>query len=164
MAWFIRANSASLWLELFDDNSCVCPRWRNSEATLLKAGALQNPIFSSANFSSIGTDANGVIQIFNVGAERVLGYTAVAASVIVRCLLRVRVVLQRKVMHSPSKARGPMIADGNTIGIPAQVVQHLRSAAEGGFRIDNPVLLEQSAKESPEEPGADEAPRWLEEL
>ncbi|MBK7586124.1 MAG: PAS domain S-box protein [Myxococcales bacterium] len=43
---------------------------------LLKAGALQSAIFNSANFSSIATDANGVIQIFNVGAERMLGYTA----------------------------------------------------------------------------------------
>jgi PAS domain S-box-containing protein len=46
------------------------------EAVLLKTGALQNAIFNSANFSSIATDANGVIQIFNVGAERMLGYTA----------------------------------------------------------------------------------------
>ncbi len=43
---------------------------------LLQNGALQDAIFSSANFSSIATDANGVIQIFNVGAERMLGYTA----------------------------------------------------------------------------------------
>jgi PAS domain S-box-containing protein len=42
---------------------------------LLKAGALQSAIFNSANFSSIATDAEGVIQIFNVGAERMLGYT-----------------------------------------------------------------------------------------
>src|ERR1700728_4404838 len=42
----------------------------------LKAGALQRAIFNSANFSSIATDAKGVIQIFNVGAERMLGYTA----------------------------------------------------------------------------------------
>jgi PAS domain S-box-containing protein len=48
---------------------------RRKEA-LLKAGALQSAIFNSANFSSIATDANGVIQIFNVGAERMLGYTA----------------------------------------------------------------------------------------
>ncbi|MEQ1520697.1 MAG: PAS domain S-box protein, partial [Aestuariivirga sp.] len=41
-----------------------------------KAGALQSAIFNSANFSSIATDAKGVIQIFNVGAERMLGYTA----------------------------------------------------------------------------------------
>ncbi|MCX7171518.1 MAG: PAS domain S-box protein [Proteobacteria bacterium] len=44
--------------------------------TELKAGALQSAIFNSANFSSIATDAKGVIQIFNVGAERMLGYTA----------------------------------------------------------------------------------------
>jgi PAS domain S-box-containing protein len=42
-----------------------------------QTGALQNAIFNSANFSSIATDAKGVIQIFNVGAERMLGYTAV---------------------------------------------------------------------------------------
>jgi PAS domain S-box-containing protein len=47
-----------------------------SEAVLLKAEALQSAIFNSANFSSIATDAKGVIQIFNVGAERMLGYTA----------------------------------------------------------------------------------------
>src|SRR5213596_3797709 len=46
------------------------------EEALLKAGALQHAILSSANFSSIATDALGVIQIFNVGAERMLGYTA----------------------------------------------------------------------------------------
>src|ERR1019366_1538083 len=44
--------------------------------TEIKAGALQRAIFNSANFSSIATDANGVIQIFNVGAERMLGYAA----------------------------------------------------------------------------------------
>ncbi len=42
----------------------------------LETGALQDAIFNSANFSSIATDAKGVIQIFNVGAERMLGYTA----------------------------------------------------------------------------------------
>jgi len=47
-----------------------------AEEVLLKAGALQRAIFNSANFSSIATDARGVIQIFNVGAERMLGYTA----------------------------------------------------------------------------------------
>src|SRR6187551_1240781 len=49
---------------------------KQAEGALLKAGALQTAIFNSANFSSIATDANGVIQIFNVGAERMLGYTA----------------------------------------------------------------------------------------
>src|SRR3954464_3137285 len=46
------------------------------EAALLKTGALQNAILNSANFSSIATDEKGVIQLFNVGAERMLGYTA----------------------------------------------------------------------------------------
>jgi len=49
---------------------------RLAEEALLKAGALQSAIFNSANFSSIATDAKGVIQIFNVGAERMLGYAA----------------------------------------------------------------------------------------
>ena len=49
---------------------------KQAEEALLKAGALQNAIFNSANFSSIATDASGVIQIFNVGAERMLGYAA----------------------------------------------------------------------------------------
>jgi PAS domain S-box-containing protein len=43
---------------------------------LITAGALQSAIFNSANFSMIATDAKGVIQIFNVGAERMLGYEA----------------------------------------------------------------------------------------
>ena len=42
----------------------------------IKSGALQDAIFNSANFSSIATDEKGVIQIFNVGAERMLGYAA----------------------------------------------------------------------------------------
>ena len=49
---------------------------QQAEEALLKADALQRAIFNSANFSSIATDAKGVIQIFNVGAERMLGYTA----------------------------------------------------------------------------------------
>ncbi len=43
---------------------------------LLKTGALQNAILNSANFSSIATDEKGVIQLFNIGAERMLGYAA----------------------------------------------------------------------------------------
>ena len=43
----------------------------------IRTGALQDAIFNSANFSSIATDEKGVIQIFNVGAERMLGYAAV---------------------------------------------------------------------------------------
>jgi PAS domain S-box-containing protein len=47
-----------------------------SEDAAVRAGALQSAIFNSANFSCIATDASGVIQIFNVGAERMLGYLA----------------------------------------------------------------------------------------
>src|ERR1019366_5561833 len=49
---------------------------KQAEEVLLKAGALQRAILNSANFSSIATDAKGVIHIFNVGAERMLGYAA----------------------------------------------------------------------------------------
>ncbi len=49
---------------------------RQRQKALLKTGALQTAIFNSATFSSIATDERGVIQIFNVGAERMLGYEA----------------------------------------------------------------------------------------
>jgi PAS domain S-box-containing protein len=42
----------------------------------IKTRTLQDAIFQSAYFSSIATDEKGVIQIFNVGAERMLGYSA----------------------------------------------------------------------------------------
>ena len=43
---------------------------------VVKAVALQNAILTSANFAIIATDEKGIIQLFNVGAERMLGYTA----------------------------------------------------------------------------------------
>jgi PAS domain S-box-containing protein len=46
------------------------------QAALLQTGALQKAILNSANFSIIATDAKGIIQLFNVGAERMLGYSA----------------------------------------------------------------------------------------
>ena len=49
--------------------------WQRQESLLITR-ALQKAILSSANFSSIATDAKGVIQIFNVGAEKMLGYAA----------------------------------------------------------------------------------------
>src|SRR5437588_662870 len=58
------------------EQSGEVPSRKEAEEVLLKSGALQSAIFNSANFSSIATDAKGVIQIFNVGAERMLGYTA----------------------------------------------------------------------------------------
>jgi signal transduction histidine kinase/ActR/RegA family two-component response regulator len=47
-----------------------------ARSALLKAGALQNAILTSASFSIIATDEKGIIQLFNVGAERMLGYRA----------------------------------------------------------------------------------------
>src|SRR6202051_2360111 len=46
------------------------------QETLLKTGALQSAILNSASFSIIATDEKGIIQLFNVGAERMLGYAA----------------------------------------------------------------------------------------
>lgn len=51
---------------------------KQNEMSLRKASALQYAIFNSANFSYIATDAQGTIQVFNVGAESMLGYTAAA--------------------------------------------------------------------------------------
>jgi PAS domain S-box-containing protein len=45
-------------------------------SAILKVGTLQNAILTSASFSIIATDETGIIQLFNVGAERMLGYTA----------------------------------------------------------------------------------------
>lgn len=66
------ADGCTLWHGYTSD---VTARKQTEEA-LLQAGALQTAIFNSANFSSIATDYRGVIQIFNVGAERMLGYLA----------------------------------------------------------------------------------------
>ena len=54
----------------------ITERKQVEEERLSAGAALQKAIFNSANFSSIATDAKGVIQIFNVGAERMLGYMA----------------------------------------------------------------------------------------
>ena len=43
---------------------------------LLRTGVLQNAILTSATFAIIATDENGIIQILNPGAERMLGYEA----------------------------------------------------------------------------------------
>jgi len=67
---------------------------RRQEA-LLKTGALQNAILTSANFSIIATDEKGIIQLFNVGAERMLGYRA--AEVVNR--------ISPSDMHDPQEVR-----------------------------------------------------------
>jgi PAS domain S-box-containing protein len=58
------------------DSSNLTASDRQQEAELT-AEALQRAMFNSANFSSIATDAKGVIQIFNRGAEQMMGYLAV---------------------------------------------------------------------------------------
>ncbi len=40
------------------------------------AAILSDAILNSTDFAIIATDANGVIQVFNIGAERMLGYDA----------------------------------------------------------------------------------------
>jgi signal transduction histidine kinase/AmiR/NasT family two-component response regulator len=47
-----------------------------SADAVLKTGALQFAILTSSSFSIIATDENGIIQLFNAGAERMLGYSA----------------------------------------------------------------------------------------
>ena len=54
----------------------ITPTEPPRKEAFLKTGALQDAILNSANFSSIATDEKGVIQIFNIGAERMLGYAA----------------------------------------------------------------------------------------
>ncbi|QNA91198.1 PAS domain S-box protein [Massilia sp. Dwa41.01b] len=63
-----------LWLARRQSRLRKATQAKLRSAPLLKAGALQDAIFNSANFSSIATDADGVIQVFNVGAQRMLGY------------------------------------------------------------------------------------------
>ena len=70
------------------------------QSALLKAGALQNAILTSANFSIIATDERGIIQLFNVGAERMLGYTA--AEVVNRII--------PSDMHDPQEVRARALA------------------------------------------------------
>src|SRR5687767_5689889 len=79
--WAKRPPSVALLRTLVAHHRCSKPgrspvtaEQRHGEK--IKTGALQDAIFNSAYFSSIATDEKGVIQIFNVGAERMLGYGA----------------------------------------------------------------------------------------
>src|SRR6185369_6117541 len=78
------------------------------QETLLKTGALQNAILTSANFSIIATDEKGVIQLFNVGAERMLGYTA--AEVVNK--------LNPSDIHDPEEVRARALALSLELGTP----------------------------------------------
>jgi diguanylate cyclase (GGDEF)-like protein/PAS domain S-box-containing protein len=48
----------------------------HSDAALRPAGTLKDAIFNSRDFAMIATDDGGTIQIFNQGAQRLLGYAA----------------------------------------------------------------------------------------
>jgi len=49
---------------------------RRQADALLETGAIQRAMCDSGDFLCIATDVNGIIRIFNVGAERMLGYGA----------------------------------------------------------------------------------------
>jgi PAS domain S-box-containing protein len=49
---------------------------RRAESKLSEMLTLQNAIFNSANYAIVSTDKNGVVQMFNTAAERILGYSA----------------------------------------------------------------------------------------
>ncbi|CAN5834222.1 hypothetical protein BH11PSE12_BH11PSE12_00450 [soil metagenome] len=68
--WSVRLRRATLGRRADEQASQVV------REVLLKMGALQDAIFNNPNFSIIATDAQGMIQIFNVGAEHMLGYQA----------------------------------------------------------------------------------------
>jgi|GEM_PF-3165150 len=54
--------------------SIALPVGKQIQGAALTAETLQSAISNCANFSSIATDANGVVQNFNVGACHLLGY------------------------------------------------------------------------------------------
>ena len=81
------------------------------QESLLRTGALQNAIFNSASFSSMATDAKGVIQIFNVGAERMLGYAAAE-------------VAERLVQKNPQRHVQLSIEPGMTATVERVVRRH----------------------------------------
>src|SRR5687767_11395401 len=80
---------------------------RRQEA-LLKTGALQNAILTSRNFSIIATDEKGIIQLFNIGAERTLGY--MAAEVVNK--------INPSDIHDPEEVRARAAALSLELGTP----------------------------------------------
>jgi PAS domain S-box-containing protein len=53
------------------------PEQGDPRAALINAATLRQAIHNNASFSSITTNAKGIIQIFSLGAEKLLGYSAV---------------------------------------------------------------------------------------
>jgi PAS domain S-box-containing protein len=82
VCFFVTKNAAGQTIKLHGVNQDITDRKtveidRDRLAGKIKSSVLQDAIFNSSNFSSIATDAKGVIQIFNVGAEHMLGYSAI---------------------------------------------------------------------------------------
>jgi PAS domain S-box-containing protein len=89
--WRVRKDGSQYWASvmitaLYDKKGCLSgfakvvrdtPKLEETQQAFLTSEALRKAIFNSANFSKIATDARGVIQIFNVGAEHMLGYKAI---------------------------------------------------------------------------------------
>jgi PAS domain S-box-containing protein len=89
-----------------DADEAAGPNELRRQEALLKTGALQSAILTSANFSIIATDENGLIQLFNTGAERMLGYTA--AEVVTR--------MNPSDMHDPGEVQARAQALGLELG------------------------------------------------
>jgi signal transduction histidine kinase/CheY-like chemotaxis protein len=83
------------------------PRFAMSDTSFR---ALQNAILTSANFSLIATDEKGIIQLFNVGAERMLGYSA--AEVVNR--------INPSDIHDPEEVRARAQALSVELGTPIE--------------------------------------------
>jgi PAS domain S-box-containing protein len=47
-----------------------------ADGAVVRTAALQSAIFNSSNFASIATDLDGTVQLFSLGAERMLGFAA----------------------------------------------------------------------------------------
>lgn len=62
-------------------------------------------------------------------------------------LVAVGVVLPSEADALTVEAEQALIADGNTMGIAAEVAQHANGISERRLGIDNPVVLEQRAHE-----------------
>lgn len=72
------AQEVSLTLTEDGDLVCICrdiSKRKQTETNLILATQLQKAILDSTNYSIISTDADGIIQIFNPTAQRLLGYS-----------------------------------------------------------------------------------------
>ena len=62
-------------------------------------------------------------------------------------LVAVRVVFPSEAHVAAIKAEQALVADGDAMGIAAEIAQHANGISEGRLGIDHPVVLEQRANE-----------------